>query len=420
MVMFNDFELCHKNSYFVNMISPKVSIIIVNYNVKYFLENCLLSVLKSIKNISAEIIVADNDSTDGSDRYFNNQFPKVEFLFLPENIGFAKANNAALQKAKGKYILFLNPDTIIAENTIENCVEYMDQHDEAGAIGVQMTDGSGNFLKESKRGLPNVKNAFGKFSGFSKLLPGIFGGYYADHIPKDTVAAVDVLAGAFFFTRKNILDTIGSFDEQFFMFGEDVDLSYRMQQAGFKNIYLGTSSIIHFKGESTQKKSAAYHRNFFGAMHLFVNKHQQKNKFWLHAAIHINAFISKSKQLFKYSATPDAENKKTAIMCSQAVFTDVIKILQQAIHPVVIIGRLSLEKNDKDHCFGYIDQLPVFLKNNLVEQIVLCGSYLSNLEAIELVKQYASKVSFLFYQEGSKSIVGSDDKNSNGIFIAAR
>ena len=401
------------------MISPKVSVIIVNYNVKYFLENCLLSVLKSVKNVRAEIIVADNDSTDGSSDYFKDRFPDVHFILLPENVGFAKANNKALQYATGEYILFLNPDTIIAEDTIDCCILYMEQDRNAGALGVQMIDGSGHFLPESKRGLPDTKSSFGKITGLGKFLPDLFGGYYASQLKKNETGPVDVLAGAFFFTRKVILDKVGLFDEQFFMFGEDVDLSYRIQKAGYKNIYLGSTSIIHFKGESSQKKSAAYRNYFFGAMHLFVNKHPHKNKNLLHAAIYINACISKCKSLFSLSVKPSSNVRKTALICKQDQFTEVIKILKHAEFPVTIMGRMATDIQDKDHCFGNTEQLPVFLKNNMIDQLVICGTTVRNKDAMLLISKFASKVSFLFLQERSSVIVGSDDKNSNGIFIAA-
>lgn len=403
----------------MNMISPKLSVIIVNYNVKYFLENCLLSVLKSVKNIQAEIIVADNHSADGSAAYLRSRFPEARFIFLPENIGFARANNEALKTANGEYILFLNPDTIIAEDTIECCMKYIQHDQNTGAIGVQMIDGSGNFLPESKRGLPGPWNSFGKISGLGKLFPKLFGGYYATHVKKDETGAVDVLAGAFIFTRKNILDTTGSFDERFFMFGEDIDLSYRIQKAGYKNVYLGSASIIHFKGESSQKKSASYHQHFFGAMHLFVEKHQLKNKNIIHAGIRLNAFLSGCKQFLTSHSKHISRTKKTAVICSQDQFTALVKILQHAVVPVTIIGRLATDIHDKDHCIGYTEQLPVFLKNNMIEQLVICGSGMRNKDAIDLISKYASRISFLFLQEGSKSIVGSDDKNSNGIFIAA-
>ncbi len=413
------FEFCDKNSYFVNMIAPKVSIIIVNYNVKYFLENCLLSVLKSVKHVRAEIIVADNHSTDGSSDYFKDRFPQVHFIYLPQNVGFAKANNKALQSATGEYILFLNPDTIIAEDTIDCCIQYMEQDRKAGAIGVQMIDGSGHFLPESKRGLPDTKNSFGKITGLGNIIPNLFGGYYASHLKKDETGPVDVLAGAFFFTRKIILNEIGSFDEQFFMFGEDVDLSYRIQKAGYKNMYLGSTSIIHFKGESSQKKSAAYRKYFFGAMHLFVNKHPHKNKKLLHAAINLHACISTCSSFFSLSEKPISKERKTALICKQDQFTAVIKILKHAEFPVTTMGRMATDVYDKDHCFGNTEQLPVFLKNHMIDQLVICGATVSNKDAMLLIAKFASKVSFLFLQENSSVIVGSNDKNSNGIFIAA-
>ncbi len=253
----------------------QLTIIIVNYNVKHFLEQCLFSVLKACKNITAEIIVVDNNSTDGSKELLQPAFPQVTFIWNNINAGFAKANNQALALAQGEYILFLNPDTLVAEDCFEKCLTFFKQHTNTGALGIRMIDGSGKFLKESKRAFPSPRTSLYKLSGLAKLFPHdkTFAKYHLGHLPQTENHEVDVLAGAFMLLPKKVLTTVGSFDETFFMYGEDVDLSYRVQKAGYSNYYFAESTIIHFKGESTKKGSLNYVRLFYSAMSIFVKKH---------------------------------------------------------------------------------------------------------------------------------------------------
>ncbi len=253
----------------------QLSVIIVNFNVKYFLEQCLCSVIKACNNIDAEIFVVDNNSTDGSKEFLTPKFPSVNFIFNTDNTGFAKANNQALAKAKGDYILFLNPDTIVPEDCFEKCIRFFQSQTNAGALGIHMIDGTGKFLKESKRSFPSPLTSLYKLSGLTKLFPHskTFSKYHLGNLSEHENHEVDVLAGAFMMMPKKILDTTGSFDETFFMYGEDVDLSYRIQKASYKNYYFAESTIIHFKGESTKKGSLNYVRLFYNAMSLFVKKH---------------------------------------------------------------------------------------------------------------------------------------------------
>ena len=225
--------------------------------------------------MQAEILVVDNNSTDNSLEYLTPRFSRVRFIANKENLGFAKACNQGLQQAKGKYILFLNPDTIVPEDCFEKCIAFFMSHPDAGALGVRMLDGSGKFLKESKRAFPSPMTSLYKLFGLSKLFPHskIFSRYHLGYLDEKENNEVDVLAGAFMLIRKEVLGKVGSFDETFFMYGEDVDLSYRIQKAGYKNFYFAESSIIHFKGESTRKGSMNYVRMFYNAMSIFVRKH---------------------------------------------------------------------------------------------------------------------------------------------------
>lgn len=289
----------------------QLSVIIVNYNVKYFLEQCLHSVEKACANIAAEIIVTDNNSTDGSREYLEKDFPSVNFIWNSSNTGFAKANNQALEKAKGDFILFLNPDTILSEDSIEKCLQFFSANKNAGAIGIHMIDGAGNFLKESKRAFPSPTTSLYKLSGLTRLFPHseTFARYHLGHLPERENHEVDVLAGAFMMMPKKVLDEIGNFDERFFMYGEDVDLSYRIQKAGYKNYYFAESTIIHFKGESTKRGSLNYVRLFYKAMNLFVKKHYSGSKaglfiFLIQIAIMIRAFFSALGKLLNKIGLP--------------------------------------------------------------------------------------------------------------------
>lgn len=252
-----------------------LSIIIVNYNVKHFLEQCLYSVARAVRDLEAEVIVLDNHSTDGSLDYLRPRFPEVKFVAQHANLGFGKACNKGLSLASGRFVLFLNPDTLVAEDSFTTCLSFFETRPDCGALGVRMVDGSGHFLKESKRSFPSPATSLYKLLGLSALFPRsrVFSRYHLGHLDSHSNHEVDVLAGAFMMVRKDLLDRVGGFDETFFMYGEDVDLSYRIQKTGFRNFYLAGTEIIHFKGESTKRGSLNYVRFFYSAMSLFVQKH---------------------------------------------------------------------------------------------------------------------------------------------------
>ncbi|HEX8331917.1 MAG TPA: glycosyltransferase [Segetibacter sp.] len=260
-----------------------LSIIIVNYNVKFFLEQCLCSVQEAIKNLEAEVWVVDNASKDGSVDYLQPRFPFVKFISNTENVGFSHANNQALASSSGAYVLFLNPDTIVPEDCFEKCISFLENNKRAGALGVKMVDGCGNFLPESKRSFPSPITSLFKLVGLTALFPKskIFARYSLGHLDENQTHEVDVLAGAFLMARRNILQDLKGFDETFFMYGEDIDLSYRIQKSGFKNYYFADTTIIHFKGESTKKGSLNYIRMFYNAMSVFVSKHYSGGKAWI-------------------------------------------------------------------------------------------------------------------------------------------
>ena len=257
----------------------KLSVVIVNYNVKYFVELAISAVMAANKNIATEIFVVDNCSTDGSVAFLQQRFPSIQVIANKENVGFSAANNQAIRISSGEYVLLLNPDTVVAEDTFEKCIAFMEQHPDAGGLGVRMIDGTGAFLPESKRAFPGPAVAFYKAFGLSGLFPKskVFGAYHLGFLDEKANHPVDVLAGAFMMMRRKVLDHTGLLDEHFFMYGEDIDLSYRIRQSGHTNYYLADAPIIHFKGESTKKGSLNYVQMFYNAMKIFAGKHFSGN-----------------------------------------------------------------------------------------------------------------------------------------------
>lgn len=292
----------------------KLSVIIVNYNVRHFLEQALLSVRKAGAGVAVEVWVVDNNSVDDSVAMVQSKFPEVRLIANRGNPGFAVANNQAIRASSGEYVLLLNPDTVVEEDTFSKCLEFMDAHPEAGGLGVRMIDGAGKFLPESKRGFPTPWVAFSKTFGLSKLFPrsAFFNGYHLGHLDEYGVHSVDVLSGAFLLTRRTVLEEIGLLDEAFFMYGEDIDLSYRIIRAGYQNFYFPKTTIIHYKGESTKKGSLNYVRSFYNAMIIFARKHFQGRRargfiIMLQAAIYFRAAISLIGGFFKSIYLPLAD-----------------------------------------------------------------------------------------------------------------
>ena len=289
----------------------KLSIVIVNYNVEHFLEQCLFSVRKAIANIEAEVYVVDNNSVDGSLKMLAEKFPEVKVIANKDNVGFSRANNQAIRVSTGEYVLLLNPDTVVEDDTFTKTIEFMDSHPDAGGLGVKMVDGKGRFLPESKRGLPTPSTAFYKMFGLTKLFPHSkrFARYYLGHLDNDEINEVEILSGAFMLMRRKALDKCGLLDETFFMYGEDIDLSYRIILAGYKNYYYPKTRIIHYKGESTKKTSVNYVLVFYKAMEIFVRKHFANNgaktfSFLINIAIYIKAFFALISQFFSKAIQP--------------------------------------------------------------------------------------------------------------------
>ncbi len=288
-----------------------LSIIIVNYNVKYFLEQCLHSVRRASGKLNTEIFVVDNNSVDGSCAMVQEKFPWVKLIRNAENLGFSVANNQAIRESKGKYVLLLNPDTVIEEDTLVKCLDYLENHSGAGGLGVKMIDGKGDFLPESKRSLPTPGVAFYKIFGLSKLFPRsrVFGKYHLGYLDKDQIHSVEILPGAFMMLRRSALDEVGLLDENFFMYGEDIDLSYRLLNAGYENIYFPETTIIHYKGESTKKGSLNYVMTFYNAMRIFARKHYSRKmarsySLVINMAIYLRALLAIIRRFVRNFSAP--------------------------------------------------------------------------------------------------------------------
>jgi len=312
----------------------KITVVIVNYNVQHFLEQCLYSVEKALKKISGEVWVIDNNSVDGSVNMVKNKFPWVKLVESKINLGFSKGNNLAISKASGDYILLLNPDTLVEEDTFKKIVHFMDEHPDAGGLGVNMVDGQGHFLPESKRGLPTPTVAFYKIFGLASLFPKskIFGKYHLGFLDKNKTHEIEILSGACMLLRKSVIDQIGMLDETFFMYGEDIDLSYRIIKAGYKNYYFADTRIIHYKGESTKKSSVNYVFVFYRAMIIFAKKHfSQKNasifSFLINLAIYIRASFALVRRLISEIWLPllDAGMIYTAMYAIKNYYTLKVK-----------------------------------------------------------------------------------------------
>jgi GT2 family glycosyltransferase len=284
----------------------KLAVIIVNYNVRHFLEQALLSVRKAAEGLSVETWVVDNNSVDDSVAMVQQKFPEVKLIANRENVGFSTANNQAIRLSTAEYILLLNPDTVVQADTFQKTLSFMDSRPDVGGLGVRTIDGSGKFLPESKRGFPSPWVAFCKAFGLSALFPKspLFNRYYLGYLSEFESHEIEVLVGSFMLMRRSVLDKIGLLDEAFFMYGEDIDLSYRIVKSGFKNYYFADTTIIHYKGESTKKGSLNYVRVFYGAMIIFAKKHfqgQQATSFiaLMQAAVWFRAALTVTTSLLK-------------------------------------------------------------------------------------------------------------------------
>ena len=347
----------------------KVSVVIVSYNARYYLEQCLQSVLAALHAVEGEIIVVDNDSPEKPIDFIRAKFPTVHFIESPTNLGFGKANNVGVEKAKGEYVLILNPDTLVPEDLFEKILPFADSHSNLGALGVRLIDADGKFHPESKRNIPTFQNTFGKLFG-SLFTTKKSKSYYKTEVDEFDVAPAEILVGAFMLLRKSVYQKVGGFDEAYFMYGEDIDLSYTLVLQGFTNYYFGKSTVIHYKGEST-RKDVKYLKVFFGAMKIFIEKYYRKNpiQFHLfHLGLQIRYLVARSVGAFK------KEDKIT-----------------KPITPIANMQRIKSEKE-------------IHKKS---AQILLDGSVFSHQQMIEIISNHSQiNRQFYIHPQGMNVIVG--------------
>lgn len=375
----------------------QLSVVIVNYNVYHFLDLCLRSVEKACTNLNAEIIVVDNASSDDSCALVAKNFPKVTLLCNKDNVGFSKANNQGVDVSKGEFVLILNPDTVVSESTFVELLSFADEHPKMGAVGVQLVDGTGAYLPESKRGIPTLKASFNRFLGKDKNK----GTYYANDIEQEGEGEIKILVGAFMFMKTNVYKEVGGFDEDYFMYGEDIDLSYKLLKAGYKNYYLGGVKCIHFKGEST-RKDVKYLKYFHGAMEIFYKKHFTSN-FFQDAGMKI---CIKLWYLFKYFQLSDQT------------------IIIQERENVLYVGdkKVSIDKSIRRKLsfvkFNSIKQLERYALKNKIEEVWLDESTLTYEKIIDLISTlHSKKFIYKIHSEDTHYVIGSNSSDGRGEII---
>ncbi|WP_374548349.1 glycosyltransferase family 2 protein [Flavobacterium sp.] len=369
----------------------QLSVIILNYNVRYFLEICVLSVQKAIQNIDAEIIVVDNNSSDDSCKMVKGLFPNIKLIENKENFGFPKGNNIGVSQAKGEYICILNPDTVVAEDTFEKILNTKNWKLNTGIIGCKLIDGTGNFLPESKRGVPTPWVAFTKIFGLYKI-SNVFGKYYAEHLAENQSGKVDILVGAFMVMKRSLYHEVGGFDENCFMYSDDIDLSYMVKKSGRENYYFAETSVIHYKGESTVRDEK-YMKRFQEAMNFFYKKHFKKSLFFS-GFMKIGAFV--------FSKIKKSQQKNRSKIIDNYIFFTKSELQLPLEKPIMY----------KTNLVGYIPN------NEQKIEIIFDIQSFSFKEIIDFMQKHkATTITYKMYLPQSKVIIGSNHANDIGEII---
>lgn len=369
----------------------QLSVIILNYNVRYFLELCVLSVQKAIQNVDAEIIVVDNNSSDESCAMMSRCFPNVKLIQNTANLGFPKGNNIGVAQAKGEYICILNPDTVVAEDTFEKVLAFAKSKIDLGIVGCQLIDGTGNFLPESKRGVPTPWVAFTKIFGLYKISKS-FGKYYAEHLTQNQTGKVDILVGAFMVMKRELYTEIGGFDEKCFMYSDDIDLSYMVLQRGKGNYYFHETTIIHYKGESTVR-DGTYMKRFQEAMNFFYKKHFNPS-FFFTVFMKIGSFM--------FSLVKKSQQKNKTI----------------SIDETILFSKEITELSDFMGVKHYFDLNEFKLSSTNSYQLVFDLNSYSFVEIIDAMQRLKAKnIVFKMYLSKNNYLIGSNNANDIGEII---
>lgn len=380
----------------------QLSVVILNYNVRYFLEQCLLSVQKATQNIEAEIIVVDNNSPDDSCKMVCERFPDVVLIENKENLGFPKGNNIGVEKASGKFLCILNPDTVVAEDTFEKLIAFAETKDNLGIVGCKLIDGTGNFLPESKRGVPTPMVSFSKIFSLYKLFPKnkTFGKYYASHLTEKQTGNVEVLVGAFMFLERRTYLEVGGFDERYFMYGEDIDFSFSVLKTDRKNFYFPETTVIHYKGESTSRDKK-YLKRFQQGMDLFYEKNFSPSLFFTYF-MKIGSFGFSLMKTFRGKSKSKKKPKEILLVSDNQALRDK---LQDIFKKNITIARIPVEKVVISQTFSSEAQ----------KEIILDANCLSFKECIEILeKNFGKENTFKIVPPNQSYMIGSDDSESRG------
>ncbi|MFE3867876.1 glycosyltransferase family 2 protein [Flavobacterium sp. LS2P90] len=383
----------------------QLSVIILNYNVRYFLELCVLSVHNALENIDGEIIVIDNNSQDDSCAMMKQRFPNVKLIQNNENLGFPKGNNIGVAQAQGEYICILNPDTVVAEDTFSKVLNFANKQKDLGIIGVKLIDGSGNFLPESKRGIPTPFVAFTKFTGLYKLFPKsrTLGKYYSQHLNENQTGEVEVLVGAFMFMKRELYLELGGFDEDCFMYSDDIDLSYRVLKVGKSNYYFHETTVVHYKGESTVK-DGIYMKRFQDAMQFFYKKHFKASLVFsliMKAGIVFFSFVKMFQGQPKIRTKPNSfvfysSNKKLANKLA-LIFQNKVSFHNLKTEKMVISS---------------------FVKRETETEIILDNEFISFKECIRFMESAKNKgFTFRILPKKANFLIGSDNSRERGVVV---
>lgn len=374
----------------------QLSIIILNYNVRYFLELCVLSVQKALENVDGEIIVIDNNSQDNSCEMMKQRFPSVKLIENKENSGFPKGNNIGVAAAKGEYICILNPDTVVAEDTFTKVLAFAKKQKDLGIVGVKLIDGTGNFLPESKRGIPTPFVAFTKITGLYKIFPKTFGEYYAQHLSDNETGKVDILVGAFMLLKRDLYNEIGGFDENCFMYSDDIDLSYMALKKEKFNYYFHETSVIHYKGESTVK-DGTYMKRFQEAMNFFYKKHFRVS-FLFSVFMKTGIVFFSMVKKFQGKPKPKSSPEKYILVSEDEVLREKLENKLQTL----------VERQDITKSFAENTKAEIIFDQNQLD-------FKTIIQAFETNKN--KNFSFKIIPESSDFVIGSDSSFDRGEVI---
>ena len=383
----------------------QLSVVILNYNVRYFLELCVLSVQSALENIDGEIVVVDNNSSDDSCAMMQKRFPEIKLIRNKDNLGFPKGNNIGVAQAKGKYICILNPDTVVAEDTFTKVLAFAESQKKLGIVGVKLVDGGGNFLPESKRGIPTPFVAFTKMMGLYKIRPKfeLFGKYYAQHLSDDKSGKVDILVGAFMLMERRLYQDLGGFDENCFMYSDDIDLSYRVLKEGKSNYYFHETTVIHYKGESTIK-DGIYMKRFQEAMNFFYKKHFKVSAIFsmvMKIGIGFFSFI----KMFRGQPKSKKEPQSFILYSSN---TELAKKMTSVLQKKVSFHDLNTEKMVISSLISYKTPIEILLDNHFVPFK----------ECIDFMESFKNRgLSFKILPKSTAFLIGSDNSNERGTVV---